>query len=986
MKNLFSLFFSLFFSFTLFSQTGKIAGKVVDATSGEPLIGASVAIKDSKFGGITDVNGAYSMNKIPVGTYTLVINYLSYSTKEIPGIVVNTDKITFQNITLEKKSASMGGVSIETKVQRDNINTLILEQKNAPTVRDGISADAIRRTPDRNTGDVLKRVSGAAIQDNRFAIIRGLNDRYNAAFLNGAPLPSTESDRKAFSFDLFPSNVLDNLTISKTASPDQTGEFGGGIINLTTKGVPAENFQSISYSSGYNSIATFQKQVTYQGGKLDWLGLDDGTRSLPSDFPAYKTFPTDKDGQFAAAKQLPNNWDLINGRFSPNSSFQGVAGGNIKRNDKDFFGYIISASHQRNYNRASSLRYSWSLDPDSNRIVGKAMDTAYSSNVLAGGLANFALNLNPNNTISWKNVYSITSEDQVITRNGIGAYNEEEKIYAQNAARWFTSNKIFSSQLMGDHYWKSAKIKINWVTSFSNINRNIPSLRRSSYAYAYDPSDPTNGTWIANVTGVAGFNSNDMGSYFFSETNEEVNSSQLNLQRAMNITKEIKNTMKVGVFNQNRMRDFNSRNLQFIKSSMTKYDNSLSGLGLDSIFMVSHMSDSGFRLTQASRPFDQYRAQSNLSAAYWMNDTRFSDAIRVVWGFRGESYRQELSSTKDNLNPVNIDTTVVDLLPSVNGVFAINKKQNLRLSYSKTLNRPEFRELMPFVFVDFNTRFVISGNEELERATIQNYDFRYEIFPGNGQLFSVSAFYKNFTNPIEQYVLPGVSSSDGLQVSYRNQETAKNLGFETEFRLVLGKINGNEIENVWDKFTVFSNLALIRSQVNVKYNDTATATITRQLQGQSPYVFNGGVTYWDEAKKFNVSLMANRVGQRISVVGSVNQFGNEDEPTLWENGRTVIDLSLTKSFLKEKLEVRLTGRDLLAQRQYFYWDLNGNGKLDSDAGGYGEITQTKATLVDRVVDPITGYEIVPTGSAPRDVVRWSTVFGRTVNVQLTYKF
>jgi hypothetical protein len=156
------------------------------------------------------------------------------------------------------------------------------------------------------------------------------------------------------------------------------------------------------------------------------------------------------------------------------------------------------------------LRYGWSLEPDSNRIIGKAMDTSYTSNILAGGLANFALNINPNNTISWKNVYSITSEDQVITRNGIGAYNETEKIFSQNAARWFTSNKIFSSQLMGDHYWKSAKIKINWVTSFSNINRTIPSLRRSSYAYAYDPSDPLNGSWLANVTNVACFNSIDM--------------------------------------------------------------------------------------------------------------------------------------------------------------------------------------------------------------------------------------------------------------------------------------------------------------------------------------------------------------------------------------------------------------------------------------------------------------------------------------------
>src|SRR5690606_23150562 len=176
-------------------------------------------------------------------------------------------------------------------------------QKNSASVSDGISAEAIRRTPDKNTSDVLKRVSGASIQDNKFAIVRGLNERYNAAYLNGAPLPSSESDRKAFSFDIFPSNMLDNLVITKTARPDMPGEFAGGIIDISTKSIPEKNFISVSVQSSYNTLATFKTQYYYKGGKMDWLGLDDGRRALPSVVPDMDKFPGSRSGQAELAKQ-----------------------------------------------------------------------------------------------------------------------------------------------------------------------------------------------------------------------------------------------------------------------------------------------------------------------------------------------------------------------------------------------------------------------------------------------------------------------------------------------------------------------------------------------------------------------------------------------------------------------------------------------------------------------------------------------------------
>jgi outer membrane receptor protein involved in Fe transport len=303
-----------------------------------------------------------------------------------------------------------------------------------------------------------------------------------------------------------------------------------------------------------------------------------------------------------------------------------------------------------------------------------------------------------------------------------------------------------------------------------------------------------------------------------------------------------------------------------------------------------------------------------------MVDTRFKSWLRLVWGARLENFNQRLGSFEDDGTPVTVDSTYTDILPSANLIFSITEKQNIRASYYKTLSRPEFRELAPFGFYDFVTNFSIRGNQFLKRALINNYDIRYEFYPGRGQLLSASGFYKTFNNAIEQIN----RADENRALTYQNVKNAINYGFELEFRVIVGALLKTDSSKFLNNITLFSNYAYIQSKVDVS-EVRGSISPERPLQGQSPYIVNGGIQYVDSDKGWGFSAAVNRIGRRIAIVGNVQ------EPDIWEEGRTILDFQLSKSFFKKKnLEIKFNMRDALAQNLYFYQDNNNNKKLDLD--------------------------------------------------------
>lgn len=977
----FYTFVIIMISHCFFGQNSSISGSVLDDVNGGALPGVNVIIRELKLSTTTDSEGKFVFRNVVAGTYEAEFSYIGYQSKLISEIIVKNNEETFLNTTLiESKNELKEVVITRTKAKAESIKSLLVAQKNSITVSDGISAESIKRTPDRTTSDVLKRVSGVSIQDNKFVIVRGLNDRYNFAILNGAPLPSSEPDRKAFSFDIFPSNMLDNLVITKTASPDMPGEFSGGVISINTKAVPDKNFQSLTYGTGYNTITTFKNQKDYKGSSTDWLGFDNGARALPSSFPSKEDFFTGSNGfpplngnagAADLAKTVSFDFALQDRKFTPNSSFQYTIGRHFDFGEK-VFGVVFSLSHNLTNNFNETARNQWvDGDATANVIQRSSNELSYSQQILTGSLANFSLKLNQNHNISFKNILSINSNDLVVEKTSKEA--GVELVFDSNV-RWFTSDIIYSGQLNGDHYFPKFKVKANWTGFYSDIQRSIPNLRRNLYLIA-DPasSDPNLSSPQAIISESVG-GPDYGGGIFFSENQESLHGGKLDLSRKFEIGNDLFNEVKLGALAQSRSRDFFARQLQFNRYTVGGlFDEKLLLLSDNDIFAPENIGTiapgrNGFTLRDVSFATDKYDASSSLFASYIMLDNRYKK-FRLVWGVRVEDFTQQLFSNvdKSGVNPtgvIDLNTRQIDFLPSVNLIFSINSKQNLRASYSKTINRPEFRELAPFIFYEFRTGFLIQGNPDLKIASIQNIDFRYEFYPSKGQLFTISYFNKKFDKPIEIIQQPL-----NRTISYINANKAKASGVELEFRILLSSIFKNENITVFDDLTLFSNVAIIKSESDITgIPSTDPLEPTRALQGQSPYVVNSGLQYANKENGLTISTNVNRSGSRIAYAGS------ELDPSIWEKGRTFLDMQIAKSFLKNKFEVKLNIQNIFAQDLIFYQNNYRN------TAEYG----TLETLANEV---FTGdYHYQDGYNKADDDLVWITKFGRSFSLSATYNF
>ena len=910
-------------SFLAKAQLGKISGKVI-SDKNEGLISSLVTVSLLEFSKPTqtDYNGDFVLNNLKPGIYKVTAKYVGFENTVLENIEVKAGQTTTLNIVLFEKKKQLKDITIKGKVKKDNVSAMLIMQKNAVSVGDGISAEAIKRSPDKSTSDVLKRVSGASIQDNKFAIIRGLNERYNAAYLNGSALPSSESDRKAFAFDIFPSNMLDNLIITKTATPDQTGEFAGGIILINTKSIPDENFQSISLGFGYNTLSTFKEKITYKGGSLDFIGLDDGTRETPKGIPAISNWPSSRQEKADVAKLMPNDWGALKKTFGVATNFQYTIGRTFKVKSKEAVGLLFSLTYSNTPNKFDQYLYAYDQG-DNNNVQTNLKDENYSDRILAGGLLNLSWKINANSSLSFKNIYSINSEDRVVRRTGAFNINQTDPLRTESNLFWFTSNQIFTSQLNGEHYLPKTKTKINWLISSGTVKRLTPGMRRLLYSAGTDQR------FSANIVSNADFAASTGGTYLYTTINENIKSAQLEISENFDFNKKFKNNLKIGFNIQTRERDFFARKLNLAKFQQTggggvEFEDSLLYLGDQVIFSKENMGilangKGGFMLEQIINPYDAYDASSNIFARYLMVDSKFGNRVRAVWGARLESFYLKLNSTRDDRTPIRVNSVKYDFLPSLNLVYSINEKQNLRLGYSETINRPEFRELAPFVFYDFTNRYTYSGNDTLTRCKIYNYDLRYELFLGRNQLISGSLFYKSFIDPIEQKSNPNAAR----EVTYINANSATNYGFEVEFRLLIASLLNIDSVPFFENLTIFSNYAYIESKVVVN-SENKDIDQDRRLQGQSPYVLNAGIQYQDIKKGYALTLSANSIGDRISIVGNVN------EPSLWEKGRTVVDFQVSKTFFKGKGEIRLNAKDIFVQELLFYNDLDNNQKYNSD--------------------------------------------------------
>ena len=858
----------------------KLTGKIVNAKN-EPVAGASVKIVGAAGGTTSDADGRYSITLATGKKYELEFSAISYTTKLINDIEVAQGMDNELNVVLEVAVKANEGVTVRaTSRRQESTNALLGFQKNNTAMSSGLAADFIRRTPDKNTGEVLRRVSGASIQDNKFVVVRGLSDRYNSAMINGAQLPSSEPDKKAFSFDVIPSSLIDNIIINKTATPDLTGEFAGGLVQITTKDIPTSNQLIFGVGLGYNTQSTFKDFVSNKRGNTDWLGFDD-QRGLPSSYPKkYLDFDRlSQQEQIEVAKsfndkvysEVPSTAGPIqqysltwaNATKSKNGSAFGSVLGLTYRNSKQLY-----AVDKELYDKNSDLQFDY-------------LDQQNKYSVNWGAVANFAWTKGKHK-IALKNLFNQLFEDNYYRRSGI---NTEQQIALRSSV--LNQRSLLTSQLEGSHQLNWHDIRFTWNVNYAYNSKQQPDLRVQTYDAA------------SGEINLRGNNTNR----FFSDLSDH--SYGYNASVSMPFTMgDQKQSVKIGGSATVRLRDFQAIILGYKEPG----DRSLMTESFDRIFLSENFSSNGFQLkTDLQNPQDKYFGVSALSAGYVMFDNKLSNKLRLVWGTRFEYFEQVLKSNTQGTDKAQIiDTEKFDVLPSINFTISPTPKTNIRLAGSRTVARPEFREIAPFAFFDFEQLYSTSGMPALQRSSIINADVRYEWYPRAGELLSLGAFYKDFTNPIELR-LNSASSATNRRYQYQNAESAQLLGLEAEFRKDLSFISKNM--DWLQRFYFNGNASVILSEVTLGNLDAAgnkLPSTERPLQGQSPYLVNAGFQY-DSEKGSNFSLLYNRIGQRLVLVG------NADLGDIYEKPRDLVDFQVSQKVMKKKGEVRITVGDILNQ-------------------------------------------------------------------------
>lgn len=858
--------------------TGELRGRISDASNSEELIRAIVRIEALKIGANSDLKGVYTIRKIPRGTHTVTVSLVGYTTRRISDVVIG-DGVTTLDITLDPAALQGTEVVVSARAGRGTEAALINERKNAPNMRNEISAAQIRRSPDATSGDALARVPGLGLASNRFVSVRGTNERYNNAQLNGVSLMSTEPDKKAFSFDLFPANLLENTIVAKTFTPDLPGDFTGGLVQLNTTDFPDRTTLRLSVSGSYAGGTTFEPVMLGRRGSTDYLGYDDGSRALPSSIPDSGISRTSFEPKELAAysKQFSNNWDRVPTNAPPNGTFLLSYGDRFAVADNDL-GVVAAISYRNGFSFTPLVRR------DTSRFDYVGDKSSYST--LWGGIFNLSYKLSDLHTISVRNVYTRTAEDNYTYLEGFDSYTSQGK---QRHAFQYLERGFYSGQVAGEHVVPElAGIRAEWRGYASLGDRNEPDYRRMTYIR------PDNDTSLPFMAAIGQAPSSSTAGRFYSALEEDIFGAALDLTIPIETVR-----VKLGGVVENKNRDFRARQFGYYSGGQ-KWQFPVASL--DTIFDAAHFAEDGLLIAELSEPSDRYNAHGHLDAAYLMVDVPFSlfdQSFRVITGVRLEDSRQRVNTADRSLyQPVEVNYNTVDYLPSLNLVYQISPTINLRAAYSNTVMRPEIREFASFTFYDFTTDQLVYGNPDIRRAISRNYDLRLDLFPEPGEIFAVSLFHKNITDAIEAVGISGVNER-----TWANADRAVNTGVELEARKTLGFLAD------WlTPFTLSVNYTWLDSKVDISRTGLSEGVRERRLQGQAPYIFNAGIYFDDFEMGTSVSLLYNRSGERITEI----RGGDQNVPDFIEQPRDVIDLSISQSIF-EHYDVKLSVRDILAQ-------------------------------------------------------------------------
>lgn len=884
----------IFIITTLRAYAADIKGKVTDSTTGEPLIGATIQIDGTPKATATDIDGLFAFSGLDENAnYTLTIKYISYKTKKIDGVRAEAQPQAIE-IKLTPDEQTLNEVTV-TGVARKNTEIAVIQMtKSSPVIVSNVSAQEITKTQDTNAGEVIRRVPGVSLIDDKFVMVRGLSQRYNNVWINGGAVPSSEADSRAFSFDLIPSSQIDNMQIVKTPSPEYPADYTGGFITITTKDIPAENTAELSVGGNWNDITSFSDFKYAKGSGTDFLGFDSGMRGLNGGINSTLNSIAG-NGVDLLNNHLNNDWRVRNMNPVGDLKLSGSLGRRWKLGDRQL-GMIAAFNYSNEYRKYEDMQNNlfgvYDAEKDESNYLRYSVDDQYNHNVRLGAMLNFTLlSSDGNSKYQLKNIFNQIGNDRYTWREGLSAQSDNEN----SAEYYYRSRTTYNGQITGKHTF--ALDELDWSASYSYANRNVPDRRRYLINDALEPG-------VMQLTSP-----NDI-SREWTKLDEHIVSAAVNDKHDFKFG-SFTPSLKFGAYGEYRTRKYTTRDFIY---NWNAASNTLPD-GFRQFDLSEMLSDESYfgadrlYLLEEQHMRNNYKGNNYLGAGYFAANIPLGN-FNIYAGLRYEYDHMELiTNTRDNAeSPFSHNYEYNDLFPSVNTTYKINDQHQLRLSYGKTVNRPEFREVSPSVFYDFDLASNIQGNTDLKPCYIQNVDFRYEFYPSKGELISIAAFYKYFDSPIEwTYTVTGGTS---LVYSYMNAQRANNYGIELDIRKDLSFIG-------LPGFSWSFNGALIKSRVKF---EAGSKEEDRPMQGQSPYLVNTGLFYKNDKLQLDVALLYNRIGKRIIGVGRSEGTTSGNEalrvPDSYEMPRDVIDLSASKKF-GNHWELKLSIRDLLAQKVYY---------------------------------------------------------------------
>ena len=758
---------------------------------------------------------------------------------------------------------------------------LLAERKGAVQISDSIGAEEISKNTGSDAAGVLKRVTGISLQDNKYVFVRGLGDRYSNTTLNGSKIPSTEFEKKVVPLDLFPAELIDKITVSKSYTADKPGDFAAGLVELSTVEFPANQTANIGLSLGWNSETTGDDYLEFGGG-LGFSGS--GGQPLPASIPADDlvrfSFFT---GEGFSPEELEEIGEQLTGLWTPQSEGSAPFGGSFKGsygNSTDRLGFVVTATYENNFSTRDEERNIFRVSRDGVLPLNSYRFDTTDQNVRQALTGNLSYKVQDNHHLKLRTLFTTLANSE--SRFQEGFFSDIDSVI-ENFRLSYRDQEISNFQLTGDHYWGGMGDGglLEWKASYSEATT---AENRRETLYEQVPS----GDFILTDNAQSGF-------MFFNDLQDEVSDLKIDWTSFFG-GNDVYGSVKGGVAYTTNDRDFAGRRLRFFHRDTRGIDLTLPA---EELFTEEFIDPRGFEIEEITRATDTYLGEHEIPAAYLQGDVAWGK-WRLIGGVRVEDSQQDVI-TFDRNNPDNppivSEVADTDLLPALSLVYQLGRETNLRFSASQTVNRPEYRELAPFEYTHVVGGYTTAGNPDLVRAKITSFDARWEWFPSSREVIAASVFWKDFENPIESLLLGG---SRRVQ-TYQNVEGAENLGFELEARRNLGSLS-----EALSDFTVIFNYAFVDSEITIDPEASAVTNDTRALVGQPDNVANL-ILEWDRPESGStVRVLYNTIDDKISSAGG---FGL---PDVVEEARGSLDLVWGQSLDPwiRGLQVKLSGSNL----------------------------------------------------------------------------